>query len=71
MIKVLNSPWEIQYNICWINQISNYAASEELENAKGIVLVEKAMSTMYEEIIGELELASRQGIKVLGGIIVE
>lgn len=44
---------------------------EKLESAKGIVLVEKAMSTMYNEILRELELASRQGITVLGGIVVE
>lgn len=44
---------------------------EKLESAKGIVLVEKAMPTMYHEILSELELVSRQGIKVLGGIVVE
>lgn len=53
------------------NVLYDAAAMDELENAKGIVLVEKAMSTMYDEISRELELASRQGIKVLGGIIVE
>ena len=43
----------------------------ELEEVKGVVLVEKAMSTLYDEIVGELELVSRQGITVLGGIVVE
>lgn len=36
---------------------------EELESAKGIVLVEKAMSTMNNEILRELELISRQAPK--------
>lgn len=53
------------------NVLYDAESMEELESAKGIVLVEKAMSTMYKEILGELELASRQGIKVLGGIVVE
>lgn len=43
----------------------------ELEEVKGVVLVEKAMSTLYDEIVSELELVSRQGITVLGGIVVE
>ena len=53
------------------NVLYDAETMEELESAKGIVLVEKAMSTMYNEILNELELASRQGIKVLGGIVVE
>ena len=53
------------------NVLYDAETMEELESAKGIVLVEKAMSTMYNEILRELELASRQGIKVLGGIVVE
>ena len=53
------------------NVLYDAETMEELESAKGIVLVEKAMSTMYNEILSELELASRQGIKVLGGIVVE
>ena len=53
------------------NVLYDAGAMEELESAKSIVLVEKAMSTMYDEICRELELVSRQGIKVLGGIIVE
>ncbi|MCH5342741.1 MAG: hypothetical protein J1E64_01790 [Acetatifactor sp.] len=53
------------------NVLYDASVMEELESAKGIVLVEKAGSTMYNEISRELELASRQGIKVLGGIVVE
>ena len=53
------------------NVLYDAGTMEELESAKGIVLVEKAMSTMYNEILSELELISRQGINVLGGIVVE
>ena len=53
------------------NVLYDAESMEELESAKGIVLVEKAMSTMYNEILRELELVSRQGITVLGGIVVE
>lgn len=53
------------------NVLYDAEAMEALESVKGIVLVEKAMSTMYNEILRELELASRQGITVLGGIVVE
>lgn len=44
---------------------------ESQGRSQGIVLVEKAMSTLCEEIARELELAERQGIRVLGGIVVE
>ena len=44
---------------------------EKLGTAKGAVLVEKAGSTLYNEITGELELLKRQEIVVLGGITVE
>lgn len=44
---------------------------EKLKDVKNIVLVEKAMSTMYNEILREIELISCQDIVVLGGIIVE
>lgn len=44
---------------------------EELEKAKGAVLVESAGATLYTEIAGELDLLKRQGIRVLGGILVE
>lgn len=53
------------------NVLYDAQAMAELENVRGIVLVEKAMSTMYQEIARELELTSRQGIQVLGGIVVE
>lgn len=43
---------------------------EELEKADGAVLVEGAKATLYNEIAEELELLNRQGIKVLGGILV-
>lgn len=43
----------------------------ELEGAKGAILVESAGSTLYSEIAEELELLKRQGIKILGGILVE
>ena len=38
---------------------------------KGVVLVEKADSTLYAEVARELELLRRQDIAILGGIIVE
>lgn len=53
------------------NVLYDAEAMEKLEAVKGVVLVEKAGSTMYREIADELELAKRQGIKVLGGIVVE
>lgn len=53
------------------NVLYNAEAMEELESVKGIILVEKAMSTMYNEILREIELASRQNIDILGGIVVE
>ena len=53
------------------NVLYDAEAMEKLENAKGIVLVETAGSTMYEEVVKELQLMSRQNICVLGGILVE
>lgn len=47
------------------------AAMEQLNTMKGVVLVEKAGSTLYEEIAKELELLARQGITVLGSVVVE
>ncbi|MBD5551432.1 MAG: hypothetical protein HDQ96_09670 [Lachnospiraceae bacterium] len=44
---------------------------EELEKAKGAVLIGGAGTTLYNEIVEELGLLGRQGIKVLGGILVE
>lgn len=42
-----------------------------MDAMQGVVLVEKAGSTLYNEVVGELELLKRQDITVLGGIIVE
>lgn len=53
------------------NVLYDAETMEELERAEGVVLIEKAMSTMYDEIRRELELAYRQDIKVLGGIVME
>lgn len=44
---------------------------EELSSADGVVLVERAGKTMYDEILQELEVMKRQEILVLGGIVVE
>ncbi len=44
---------------------------EELESAKGVILLESIGSTLYNEIAAELEILKRQKIKVLGGILVE
>ncbi len=53
------------------NVLYDAAAMEKLSEAKGIVLVEKAETALYTEIAEELELFRRQGIEVLGGIVVE
>ena len=53
------------------NVLYNAEAMEKLENEKGLVLVEKAGSTLYNEVSKEIELLTRQDITVLGGIIVE
>lgn len=53
------------------NVLYDAEAMEKLGTAKGAVLVEKAGSTLYNEITGELELLRRQEIVVLGGITVE
>lgn len=42
-----------------------------LQDVQGVVLVEKAGSTLYTEIEQELEVMKRHNIKVFGGIIVE
>ena len=44
---------------------------EKIDEVQGVVLVEKAGSTLYSEIVNELELLKRQEITILGGIIVE
>lgn len=53
------------------NVLYDAAAMAQLVNAEAAVLVEKAGSTLYSEIEQELELLNRQGIAVLGGIVVE
>ena len=53
------------------NVLYDATAMEQLQDVKGVVLVEKAAVTMYREIAEELEFLKRQGILVLGGIIVE
>lgn len=53
------------------NVLYDAEAMASLEQAKCVVLVEKAGSTLYNEIALEAELLTRQGIAVLGGIVVE
>ena len=53
------------------NVLYNAEAMEKLENEKGVVLVEKAGSTLYNEVAKEIELLTRQDIAVLGDIVVE
>lgn len=53
------------------NVLYDAEAMEKMDAMQGAVLVEKAGSTLYNEIAGELELLKRQDIRVLGGIIVE
>ena len=52
------------------NVLYDAEAMRELEDARGVVLVEKAGSTLYTEVAQELELLNRQEIRVLGGVIV-
>ena len=53
------------------NVLYNAEMMEKVDAVSGVVLVEKAGSTLYNEIAKELELLKRQEITVLGGIIVE
>lgn len=53
------------------NVLYDAAAMAQLAEARCAVLVEKAGSTLYEEIEQELELLKRQEIAILGGILVE
>lgn len=53
------------------NVLYDAEAMERLENAEGVVLVETAGSTLYQELEKELQLLVRQKIKILGGIMVE
>lgn len=51
------------------NVLYNAEIMGSLEKMDGIVLIEKAGSSLYTEVSEELELAKRQNIKVLGGIL--
>lgn len=53
------------------NVLYDAEAMAKMSAMQGAVLVEKAGSTLYNEVAGELELLKRQDIRVLGGIIVE
>lgn len=53
------------------NVLYDAQAMSHLEQAKGVVLVERVNSTLCIEIANEIELLKRQGIKLLGGILVE
>lgn len=53
------------------NVLYDAEAMEKMDDMQGAVLVEKAGSTLYNEVTIELELLKRQDIRVLGGIIVE
>ena len=52
------------------NVLYDAEAMEKMDAMQSAVLVEKAGSTLYNEVAGELELLKRQDIRVLGGIIV-
>lgn len=51
------------------NVLYNAESMEELGDMKAAVLVETAESTLYAEVAQELDLLERQGIMVLGGIL--
>jgi len=53
------------------NVLYNAESMEKMDAVTGVVLVEKAGSTLYNEISDELALLQRQDITVLGGIVVE
>lgn len=53
------------------NVLYNAESMERLGDMKGVVLLEKAGSSLYTEIAQELDLLKRQEIPVLGGIIVD
>ena len=53
------------------NVLYDAEAMEKVEAMTGVVLVEKAGSTLYNEVTSELALLMRQDITVLGGIVVE
>ena len=61
-----------QINVTILDNVLYDAESmEKIDAMQGAVLVEKAGSTLYNEIADELELLNRQEIKILGGIIVD
>lgn len=53
------------------NILYDAEAMADLEQVQGVVFVEKAGVTMYNEIDSELEIVARQKIEVLGGVIIE
>lgn len=69
-IKARLTEDKIQVNIL-NNVLYDAQMMEALEGAKGVLLVESIGSTLYNEITEELEILKRQGIKVLGGILIE
>lgn len=69
-IKIQLNKDNIQVNIL-NNILYDAQAMNELENAKGVVLVESIGSTLYNELTEELELLRRQNIVILGGILIE
>mgnify|MGYP000573358667 CR=1 FL=1 len=52
------------------NVLYDAEAMEKMDAMQGAVLIEKSGSTLYNEVVDELELLKRQDIRVLGGIIV-
>lgn len=53
------------------NVLYNAEEMDKLETVRYAVLVEKAGSTMYDEVAKELELLERYNINILGGILAE
>lgn len=53
------------------NVIYDAEAMTKLENAKSVILVGDAGSTLYDEIAQELELFDRQGLVILGAVVTE
>ncbi len=61
---------KIQVNVL-NNILYDARAMKEIERVGGVVLVEKTGSTLYNEISQEIELLKRQGVRILGGVIVD
>lgn len=53
------------------NVLYDAEAMGKLENAEAAVLVETSGATLYDEIVQEMQLLTRQNIIILGGIVVE